>query len=82
MNEEEFAKAFALAVKNKKVPAKEKIEIFMGFGLDDFKTVNVTIAQVAELINYTALKYNGEYSIKVLGDVKKHGEKKFNIKEI
>ena len=80
MNKSEFAKALARAKEHKKVPEKADIEIFMGFGLEDFKPVDVTIEQVAKLINYIALKRTGEYENIVLGDVEKYG-KKFNIKE-
>jgi hypothetical protein len=59
--------------------SKEDIEVFVGFGLSDFKPVYVTIRQVARLIRWQAQLWNGEWDSEALQEIANYGRKRFKI---
>ena len=54
---------------------------FDGFGLSDFKPVEVTIEQVARLIRYQAAYMNGDWDEQAIEEIKFFGKKRFIITE-
>lgn len=75
MNRQEFNRAFTIAQGPQSLPEGP----FNGFGLPDFQPVHVTLRQVAELMRWQALQFNGEWNAEALQEIAKHGRQKFII---
>ena len=82
MTAAEFKAAVALA-KNPSVDliaeTRDCADIFDGFALTDFQPVTVSLQQVAGLIAYQALQFNGEWDNIALNEIRTSGRKKFII---
>lgn len=82
MTKKEFEQAWLLANDHENVGSgyiEGNIGIFNGFGLPDFKPVNCTIKQVAQLINWQCKMFNGQYDMQELDNIKYFGRVKFII---
>jgi hypothetical protein len=77
MTTKEFNEVVRIASRESDMP--ENIDCFWKFGLPEFKPVYVTLRQVAALIRYQAVQFNGEFDQEALQEVKDHGKRKFLI---
>jgi len=57
----------------------EQMEIFDGFGLDDFKPVTVTVKQLASLVRWQCVQFSGGINADALEEVASCGKKRFQI---
>jgi hypothetical protein len=80
MTRQETNAAFAIA-DNQEISLYPDVDtsIFDGFGLRDFQPVYVTLRQVAALMRWQALQFNGEWNAEALNDVVKVGRTRFLI---
>ena len=78
MNKNELSQAFDLA-RSKADLSQENIDIFDGFGLDEFKSVYVTIGQVARLIRWQCGCFDGSWDSHNLQEIAFFGRKRFTI---
>jgi hypothetical protein len=53
--------------------------IFNGFGLPGFNPVSVTLRQVAKLIRWQAIMFNGEFDAYMYNEIVSIGRKKFIV---
>jgi len=51
------------------------LEVFDGFGLNEFKHVTVTLSQMARLIRWQAFQFNGQIDAKALQEIAFHKRK-------
>lgn len=59
--------------------AKTNIHIFEGFELKDFAPIHVTLTDVADLLRWQALQFNGEFDSEELQTIAAEGRRKFLI---
>lgn len=59
--------------------AKTNIHIFEGFELRDFEPINVTLTDVADLIRWQALQFDGEFDSEELHMIATEGKRKFLV---
>jgi len=78
MNAIEFKKAFAIAKSGKSL-AHINIDCMFGFGLKDFQPVTCTLEQIAYLMKWQALQFNGVWLSEELEIIRQAGKKKFII---
>ncbi len=78
MTKAEFAKAYSLAKSNEQLNYNN-LDLFAGYGLSGFKPVHVTIKDVASLIRWQALQFNGEFNSEELNNIALAGKKGFII---
>jgi len=78
MTRNEFNRAFTIADSDVSL-SDDAAHLFDGFGLPDFKTVHVTLSQVAELIRWQAKQLNGAWDNDALQAVANCGRHRFNI---
>ena len=80
MTRQEAQAAFAIA-DNKELRLYPDVDtsIFDGFGLPGFCPVYVTLRQVAALMRWQALQFNGEWNAEALDEVIKVGRTRFLI---
>lgn len=78
MSGAQFRAAVELAKSGESLPVDDG-ETFWGFALPDFAPVWVTIAQLASLIRWEALQFNGEFDNEALQTIQKYGRKRFQI---
>ena len=76
MTKQQFAEAFRLA---KTEQPHSDLKVFDGCGLPDFQPVTTTLRDVAALINWQALQFNGEYDTIALDEVAYIARKRFII---
>ena len=69
MNKKEFKEACILAFNNTMEKAFDTIDIFNGFGLRDFKPVTCTVKDVAGLLKWQCLMFNGQIDHNALNEV-------------
>jgi len=80
MTKKEFSDAYTIAMSNEKIDMlAEPIDVFDGFGLENFIPVYVTLRQVARLIRYQAVYLNGGIDTEKLQEVANCGRKLFKI---
>jgi hypothetical protein len=82
MNKSELTKAFEIAQKPIETDMDKinsAIAIFDGFGLSDFQPVHVTLRQIAILMRWQALYFNGDWDMKEINDIAYVGRKKFIV---
>lgn len=78
MTTKQFNQALSLATSKENL-RDASIGVFDGFGLPDFQVVYVTLRQVARLIRWQALQFNGELDQAALREVKFFSKKRFSI---
>lgn len=80
MTRQEANAAFAIA-DNKEISLYPDVDtsIFDGFGLAGFGPVHVTLRQVAALMRWQALQFNGQWNAEALDEVVKLGRTRFMI---
>ena len=66
MNKLEFKKATKLALNPELTGTFDNIQIFDGFGLNGFKPVACTLKDMAGLIKWQCLKYDGNIDTEAL----------------
>ncbi len=80
MTNGELKDAMAIATSDADLSAETgQIDIFSGFGLPDFKQVAVTTRQVASLIRWQALAFDGSIDAEALNEIAHAGRRKFQI---
>lgn len=79
MNVQQLQQAMQLASQKEGVGNFDGLEIFSGFGLKDFTPVHCTLMQVAKLLVWQALQFNGEWNAEELDQVAHYGRKRFLI---
>lgn len=80
MTKAELTKAVKLSKSRADIPFSDtSLELFNGFGLKDFKTVHVTLADVADLIRWQCSMFNGGFDTEALQEIATHGKNKFLI---
>jgi hypothetical protein len=77
MTNEQFKEAVTLAKSDTEI--KDDIDIFDGYGLNDFKPVFVTLRQVARLIRWQCATFAGTWDSKELQSIQRFGRKRFQI---
>lgn len=78
MNKQELKDAFEIAKSDIEISFRES-DVFMGFGLPEFKPVYVTKRQVAGLIRYQCFQFNGGIDNEALKEIADIGRHKFII---
>lgn len=78
MTKTEFANAYSLAKSDIKLHYNN-LDLFAGYGLSGFETVYVTIKDVASLIRWQALQFNGQFNSEELHNIALAGKKGFII---
>jgi hypothetical protein len=61
MNAKQFSAALAIAQSNADLSQADDSALF-GYGLPDFKPVNVSLAAVAKTLRWQALQFNGQFN--------------------
>lgn len=79
MTLKQFSSAQQLARTPQKEFQHERLARFDGFGLSSFQPVSVTLEDVAALIRYQCLQFNGEFSADALAEIQAAGRHKFVI---
>lgn len=79
MTRDEFKQATEMALDRKQDLTNVDDSIFWGFGLPEFEPVNVTVRQVAKLIRWQAVMFNGELDASAYNEVAEIGRRKFSI---
>jgi len=77
MTKAQLSKAVRIAKSD--VEIKEDIDIFHGFGCDDFKAVYVTIEQVARLIRWQCGCMDGTWDSDNLQEIAHYGQRRFHV---
>jgi hypothetical protein len=75
----QFKTALRMAVDNSVDLSTEELNHFDGFGLQDFRPVYCTIQQIARLIRWQAIQFNGEVNQETLTEVARFGKKRFMV---
>lgn len=75
----QFSKAQQLARTPQNEFNHQRLARFDGFGLSSFQPVAVTLADVAELIRWQCLQFNGELNSDALSEIQIAGRHKFVI---
>ena len=78
MTKDQLSQALQIAKSDKDLHLAS-IDIFFGFGLEDFEPVYCTIDQVAALIRWQAVQFNGGIDSDALQEVCNVGRKKFLV---
>lgn len=78
MNKAEFREALEIA-RSERDLSDVNISLFDGFGMPDFKQVCCSTTDVAKLIRYQALNFDGSMDYDALADIKRIGRRKFSI---
>lgn len=78
MTKEEFKKAMEISREEDDM-SEVDISVFQGYGLPGFGRIHVTLRQVAALIRWECLQFNGEYDGKKLNYVANTGRQRFQI---
>jgi len=78
MNKKELSEAVKIAQSGEDL-STSGIDCFFGFGLPDFKSLAVTIKQIARLIRWQCFMFNGEMDMEALNEIRDTGRKKFLI---
>jgi len=79
MTKQEIQQATSIAMDSKVELSGVDISVFNGFGLPDFKPVRVTIRQIARLIRWQAVMFNGELDADMYNKVADAGRRKFMV---
>ena len=79
MTKQELQAATAIAMDKTQDLSNVDDGIFWGFGLPSFDSVNVTLRQVAKLIRWQAVMWNGELDAAMYNEVAIAGRRKFSI---
>lgn len=79
MNAVEYKRAFLLAQDADVDLSDESLDIFDGYGLRDFDPVVATVRQVARLMRYQALQFNGDWVNEELTQIKEIFRKKVTM---
>ena len=77
MNKPELTAALAIAKSPAKLPPLG--EEFDGFAAFDFRPIVTTLANVAALIRWQALQWNGQLDHEALQEIADYGRTKFQI---
>lgn len=77
LTKQEFSNALTLANSDTKLDGD--LSVFEGFGLEGFNPVYCTVEQVASLIRYQCLQFNGNLDSLALNEIGRHGKRKFII---
>lgn len=77
MTMQQFASAISLAASKENI--EDDISIFDGFGLPDFKPVVCSVRQVARLIRWQCLQFNGKFDWAELNFMQRIAQYKFAI---
>jgi len=77
MNKSELTDALSIAQSN--VDLTGEAQPFDGFGLPEFKPTACTRRQVARLIRWQCIQFNGQLDAKALEEIRFHGRKKFIV---
>ena len=73
MTKKELSQAVAMALSGK--GNFDNIDIFDGFGLSSFKTVSCTLNDLAGLVKWQAIQFNGSVDGKALDEIYKAKQK-------
>lgn len=80
MNKAEVKRAVELSKVRVNIPFSDtNLELFNGFALKDFKPVNVTLVDVADLIRWQCSMFNGGFDTEALNEIVSHGKNKFIV---
>ena len=77
MTKQELSHALAVAKTEQQI--FEDIEVFDGYGLLDFKSVQTTVKAVAKLIRWQCFRLDGSVDTQELSDLATHARRKFII---
>jgi len=78
MTRVEFRKAFELAGTETDL-SKFDLSQFDGFGLPGFQPVTVTLGQVARLLRWQALRFDGSWDMEAAHEVLECGRRRFVV---
>lgn len=80
MTKTQLSQAVAIAQNKQPLPVEDNdLSIFDGFGLQNFQPVTVTVNQLAALIRWQALRFNGTMDAEALNEIAEAGRKKFMV---
>jgi len=80
MTSQEFKAAVKLAqVQQELETPLGDLEVFDGFGLQEFQPVTVTLAQVAGLIRWQAGYLCGGWDNEAMQEIREHGRRRFLV---
>ena len=80
MTKKELSQAYALAISDTVIsPEEASIDVFDGFGLKDFDKVYVTIKQIARLIRWQAICFDGSIDSDAMQEIGYCGRKSFLV---
>jgi len=79
MTRDELKQATAIAMDRNADLSNVDDSLFFGFGLPNYKPVNVTLRQIAKLIRWQAVQLNGELNADLYNEVADVGRRKFVV---
>lgn len=79
MNREQFAQATVIAMDSGISLSHVDDGIFLGCGLPGFQPVNVTIRQVARLIRWQCVQFNGELDAREYDELARLARRLFRV---
>lgn len=81
MTKAQLSAALKLALNGQELPVDRDhaMSIFMGFGLPDFQPTVCTLPQLAYLIRWQALQFNGHIDADALNEIAEAGRRKFMV---
>ena len=80
MTKDQLQRAVAIAESDTDLSNERKqIDIFDGYGLEGFKPVHVTIKQVADLVRWQCVQFNGCIDADALNELAYAGRKRFLV---
>lgn len=86
MTKQQLSEAVRIAQSDVELPQflgeksdQELIDLFDGFGLPTFQPVVCTVKQLAALVRYQCVMYNGDVSATALNEIYRHGRRKFQV---
>ena len=79
MTKEQLSAAMRIVEKTNESLLDVDISIFLGYGLPDFKAIYCTIRQLAALIRWDCLLFNGEVNGQALDELCKIARIKFSV---
>jgi len=78
MNKKEIVQALAIAKSNEDLSAVDD-NVMIGYGLKDFKPIHLTLRQVAKVIRWDCIRFNGELDSEEFDDFCRIAKTKFVI---
>lgn len=78
MTKQQLSDALAIA-QTKESLSNEDISHFDGFGLPDFQPITCTLRQLARLVRWQCVRFNGSIDADNLNEIANCGRHRFNV---